>query len=51
MFVGRTAEFIKLPPTVGGTEGWQYFIRNIIVEERDTPLNFYHFAPVSIVFI
>ena len=32
VFVGRTAEFIKLPRTMGSTEGWQYFTRNIIVE-------------------
>src|SRR3972149_7299627 len=32
VFIGRTAEFIKLPRTIGGEEGWQYFTRDIIVE-------------------
>jgi signal transduction histidine kinase len=32
VFVGRTAEFIKIPRTMGSTEGWQYFTRDIIVE-------------------
>lgn len=29
VFVGRLAEFITMPSTIGGTEGWQYFKRYI----------------------
>jgi signal transduction histidine kinase len=32
VFIGRTAEFIEMPRTVGGAEGWQYFQRDIIIE-------------------
>jgi signal transduction histidine kinase len=32
VFVGRIAEFIKLPRTIGSTEGWEYFTRDIVVE-------------------
>ncbi len=32
VFVGRVAEFISIPRTVGGTEGWEYFIRSINIE-------------------
>jgi len=29
VFVGRLSEFISMPSTIGGTEGWQYFRRYI----------------------
>ncbi|MCJ7483296.1 MAG: HAMP domain-containing histidine kinase [Thermodesulfovibrionales bacterium] len=29
VFVGRLSEFITMPSTIGGTEGWQYFKRHI----------------------
>ncbi len=32
VFVGRTAEFMKLPRTIGSTEGWEYFTRDIVIE-------------------
>lgn len=32
VFIGRTAEFIEMPRTVGSAEGWQYFQRDIIIE-------------------
>jgi signal transduction histidine kinase len=32
VFVGRIAEFIKLPRTIGSIEGWEYFTRDIVVE-------------------
>jgi signal transduction histidine kinase len=32
VFIGRTAELIKPPQTIGNIEGWQYFTRNIIIE-------------------
>jgi signal transduction histidine kinase len=32
VFVGRTAEFMKLPWTIGSTEGWEYFTRDIVIE-------------------
>jgi len=32
VFVGRLAEFISIPQTIGGTEGWEYFKRSINVE-------------------
>ena len=32
VLLGRTAEFIEIPRTVGSPEGWQYFQRDIIIE-------------------
>jgi len=32
VLLGRTAEFIEMPRTVGSSEGWQYFQRDIIIE-------------------
>jgi len=32
VFVGRLAEFISIPETIGGTEGWEYFRRYIEIE-------------------
>jgi len=35
VFIGRMAEFITLPQTIGITEGWQYFARNIKIERLE----------------
>lgn len=35
VFIGRIAEFITLPQTIGGTEGWQYFTRYINIERLE----------------
>jgi signal transduction histidine kinase len=35
VFVGRIAEFISIPQTIGGTEGWEYFKRSIIIERLE----------------
>ena len=35
VFVGRIAEFISIPQTTGGTEGWEYFERSINVERLE----------------
>ena len=32
VFIGRTAELVKPPQTIGSTEGLQYFTRDIIIE-------------------
>ncbi len=32
VFIGRTAELINPPQTIGNIEGWQYFTRDIIIE-------------------
>src|SRR4030065_1153510 len=32
VFIGRAAEFIEMPRTVGSEAGWQYFHRDIIIE-------------------
>jgi len=32
VFIGRAAEFIEMPRTVGSELGWQYFHRDIIIE-------------------
>ncbi len=32
VFVGRSAEFISIPQTIGGSEGWEYFKRYINIE-------------------
>jgi signal transduction histidine kinase len=32
VFIGRTAELIKPPQTIGNTEGWLYFTRDVIIE-------------------
>jgi len=35
VFVGRIAEFIFIPQTIGSIEGWEYFKRNINVERLE----------------
>lgn len=35
VFVGRIAEFITIPQTIGGTEGWEYFRRYIRIERLE----------------
>ena len=35
VFVGRVAEFITFPQTIGITEGWQYFARTIKIERLE----------------
>jgi len=35
VFIGRIAEFITIPQTIGGTEGWEYFRRNIRIERLE----------------
>ncbi len=35
VFVGRIAEFISIPQTIGGIEGWEYFKRSINVERLE----------------
>jgi signal transduction histidine kinase len=33
VFIARVAEFIEMPQTIGSMEGWQYFARNINIQE------------------
>jgi signal transduction histidine kinase len=35
VFLGRIAEFISIPQTIGDTEGWAYFKRSIIVQRLE----------------
>jgi signal transduction histidine kinase len=35
VFVGRLSEFITIPRTIGGAEGWQYFERYIEIERLE----------------
>jgi signal transduction histidine kinase len=35
VFIGRIAEFISIPETIGGMEGWEYFKRSIDIEHLE----------------
>ena len=35
VFLGRIAQFVMLPETMGGSEGWEYFMRSIKIERLE----------------
>lgn len=51
VFIGRAAEFIEMPRTIGSIEGWLYFQRDIIIEGPTYLLYLYYVGRLDFILL
>jgi len=51
VFIGRAAEFIEMPRTIGSIEGWLYFQRDIIIEGPTYLLYLYYIGRLDFILL